>query len=121
MGRRPNERPPVRTRLCSRITILTRSGQCLAAATLTAALAFAAAPIARAEWDIEAYDKCIATNGEGYAAACCGFSGGVWHKVPYPGHGGDRCEAAVFQSAPPPPPPPKPGPPALAPNQGHSP
>jgi hypothetical protein len=102
--------------MTNHVTILTRAGQCLAAAALTAGLAFAAAPIARADWDIEAYDACIATNGEGYAAACCGFSGGTWH-----GGRVRKCEAAVFQSAPPPPPPPTPGPPALAPNQGLSP
>lgn len=98
------------------LAILTHSGKLLAVASFTAGLAFAVAPIARAEWDIEAYDKCIATNGDYYAAACCGFSGGVWHKGP--GTVPDKCEAAVMQSQSAPPPPPKPGPPALAPNRG---
>ena len=87
--------------MANHVTILTRTGQFLAAASLTAALAVAAAPIARAEWDIEAYDKCIATNGEGYAAACCGFSGGEFNREKW------RCQAppGLEQSFPPPPPP----------------
>jgi hypothetical protein len=86
----------VRTRIYS----LVAAGRCLAAASLTAGVAFAAAPIARAEWDIEAYDKCIATNGEGYAAACCGFSGGEFNRQTW------RCQAppGLVESAPPPPP-----------------
>jgi hypothetical protein len=90
----------MRTHRCSPITTVTRTGQCVAAAALTAGLAFIAAPIARAEWDIDAYDKCIATNGEGYAAACCGFSGGEFNRDKW------RCQAppGLEQSFPPPPP-----------------
>jgi hypothetical protein len=91
----------VRTRRCSPITILTRTGQCVAAAALMAGLAFAAAPIAGADWDIEVYDACMATNGEKYAHACCDFSGGTWHSS---ARGSGNCQAALVQSAPPPPP-----------------
>jgi hypothetical protein len=86
--------------MTNRLTILTRTGLYLAAASLTAGLACAAAPVASAEWDIGAYDACIATNGEGYAAACCGFSGGEFNRSTW------RCQAppGLVESAPPPPP-----------------
>ena len=87
----------VRTRIYS----FAAAGQYLAATSLTAGLAFAAAPIAHAEWDIEVYDACMATNGEKYAHACCNFSGGTWHSS---GRGSGNCQAAVVESAPPPPP-----------------
>ena len=62
---------------------LTRTGQFLAAAALTACLAFAASPPAHAEWDIGAYDACLARKGipagqEDYSGECCSESGGNW-------------------------------------------
>lgn len=100
--------------MTNRTTILTRTGQCLVAAALTCGLAFTAAPFARAEWDIGAYDQCIAIGR--FWGDCCAESGGVVS------HDARKCVApAVVQSAQPPPPKPKPGPPAQAPNQGLSP
>jgi hypothetical protein len=74
---------PVRNRVCSAATTLTRTGQFVAAAALTAGLAFTAAPIARADWDIGAYDACLARKGipagaEDYSGECCSESGGNW-------------------------------------------
>jgi hypothetical protein len=90
----------VRTRRCYPITKLTRTGQFLAAASLTAGLAFAAAPIAHAEWDIGAYDECMAKTIR-IPADCCLDSGGAF------GSDGVTCVAphALQQQFQPPPPP----------------
>jgi hypothetical protein len=87
----------VRTRRCSPITILTRTGQWVAAAALTAGLAFAAAPISHAEWDIGAYDACMAKTIRN-PAECCLNSGGMF------GSDGVTCVAplSVQQQFPPP-------------------
>jgi hypothetical protein len=91
----------MRTHRCFPITTLTRTGQCLTAAALTAGLAFAAAPIAGAErsWDIEVYDKCIKDGGTWLD--CCIFSGGDVSTT------GQGCVTPLplEQSFPPPPPP----------------
>ena len=94
----------MRTLLYAPITILTRTGQFLAAASLTVALAFTAAPIARADWDIEAYDACLARKGktppeEDYSGECCDESGGRWSLVL------QHCTAPAALELPPPPPP----------------
>jgi hypothetical protein len=73
----------VRTRRCTPITILTRTGQCVTAVALTSGLAITAAPIVRADWDIGAYDACLARKGktpleEDYSGECCEESGGRW-------------------------------------------
>jgi hypothetical protein len=73
----------VRNCVCSATTILTRTGQWLTAVALTAGLAFTAAPLARADWDIGAYDACLARKGktppeEDYSGECCEESGGRW-------------------------------------------
>jgi hypothetical protein len=97
----------------NRTAILTRSSLCLVATAFIAVPALAAAPVARAEWDIQAYDQCIAIGR--FWGDCCKESGGAYssdyRKCVAP--------ASVQQSFPPPPP--RPGPPAQAPNQGHSP
>jgi hypothetical protein len=68
--------------MTNRLTILTRTGLFLAAATLTAGLAFAATPIASAEWDIGTYDACEArtiSSSTPQDNTCCSESDGRWN------------------------------------------
>lgn len=94
----------MRTRRYFPITMLTRTGQCVAAVAVAAGLVLTAAPIARADWDIEAYDACLAKKGktppeEDYSGECCDESGGRWSLVL------EHCTAPAALELPPPPPP----------------
>ena len=67
--------------LRNRTTIPTRVGQYLAATALMAGLAIGAGAVANAvpntgEWDIGAYDECVARGTN--KRLCCSQSGGVW-------------------------------------------
>lgn len=58
----------------------------LTATVFIAAVALGPAAIAKADWDIGAYDACLASKGktppaEDYSAECCEKSGGTWSLV----------------------------------------
>lgn len=91
----------MRTRRYSPTTVLTRTGQFLAAAAVAAGLAVVATPIAGAErsWDIEVYDKCMKDGGTWLD--CCIFSGGDVSTT------GQGCVAPLVEQSFPPPPPPR--------------
>lgn len=59
-----------------RTTIRKHASQCFAVATFTIGLALGSAAIASAEWDIEAYDKCMAKTVRD-PVICCFDSGGI--------------------------------------------
>jgi len=76
---------PVRPARVSRLVRATL----FAAALALAGTAFGHTAIARAEWDIEEYDNCMASI-ENDAQYCCDISGGVWKKTT-----GGMCVAPV--------------------------
>lgn len=65
------------------IVTLGRTSHCLATAIVTVALAVGSAAVARAEWDIEAYDKCMDDpNTDTFTEfkICCESTGGIYTR-----------------------------------------